>query len=236
MVDANRLEISTMNNFDFVRPSTVALWTADDGVGADSGPNGYDLSASSFIGHPGRFGGSCFYLPGNMYIDEPYYWANLDLDKMSICFWMASVPGYYEQTVFCHRADRVNGEGYFCGITTSNRLFFESSTGSATYRETGGSIDLLDGDWHWTVITVDLVASASAKINFYIDGKKDYTASAPLVYYSNDSVNRIGGMFNAYTAQNEKFYMGYLDNIHIYNRILSYAEIAHMYAFQMGWI
>ena len=216
-----------MNFFDFVRPSTIALWTFDDEDGVDSGPNGYDLVSGNLDYALGRFGPFCGYFDGNNYLRSTETLYQLELYTMSAMFWMksnSSGESYIFGNVYTGYGDTC---GYNFGIDFSGALFYECFPG---YRIIGAS-SVVDNSWKWVVIT-----RGSTYTRFYINGKLDYTQANEALEFNGDERTCIGAWWYMYYGTANDYYVGYLDNLHILDVELSAATIRKMYAFQMGWL
>jgi len=224
------MEIPIVNNFDFVRPATRALWKLEDN-GEDAGPYGYDLTSGNLDYALGRFG-RCGYFDGDNYRRTTSSCAGLQLSTMSACFWMKS--GFTsEQYVFGNvYTGYGNTTGYNFGITSSRRLFYESFPGDGSSdRITGGGTDPVNNRWNWIVIT-----RGTKYTRFYINGKLDYQALNGGLSFNGSEISCVGAWWYIYYSSAEDHFHGYLDNLHILNTELSHSTIRRMYAFQMGWI
>jgi len=224
------MEIQIVNNFDFVRPSTVALWALGDN-GEDSGPYGYDLTSGNLDYALGRFG-RCGYFDGDNYLRTTSSCAGLQLSTMSACFWMKS--GFTgEQYVFGNvYTGYGNTTGYNFGITSSRKLFYESFLGDGGVdRITGGGTNPANDQWNWIVIT-----RGNDYTRFYINGKLDYTALNGGLSFNGGEITCIGAWWYMYYSSAEDHFHGYLDNLHIFNVEFDHSTIRRMYAFQMGLI
>jgi len=223
-----------MNHFDFVRPSTRALWTFDEENGNDSGPFGYDLTSGYLDYGLGRFGPYCGYFDGNNYLRSTTNFSQLGLTQLTATFWMksnyaAEQGAYIFGNVY---TGYDNAYGYTFGTTSSKQLFFETLPGDGYnyYRLTGGSV-VIDNTWKWIVIT-----RGSSYTKFYVNGKLDYTAGNTAIGFNGSEITCVGAWWSIYYGKPYDYYIGFLDNLHIYNIVLSHDTIRHMYAFQMGWI
>lgn len=218
-----------MNLFDFVRPSTIALWTFDNEDGVDSGPNGYDLVEGELDYALGRFGPHCGYFDGNNYLRSTANFSQLGLTQLTAAFWMKSNYAA-EQYIFGNvYTGYGNTYGYNFGTTSSKQLFFETYPGDGyDYRLAGGSV-VIDNTWKWIVIT-----RGSSLTKFYINGKLDYTAGNTALGFNGSEITCVGAWWYIYYSTANDYYVGYLDNLHILNVELSHATIRRMYAFQMG--
>lgn len=225
------MEIPNLNNFDFVRPASVAWWTFDDDDGTDSGPYGYDLTDGHLDYTLGRFG-RCGYFDGDNYIRKTSNCSELALSIMSACFWMKS--GFTdEQYVFGNvYTGYGNTTGYNFGITSSRRLFYESFPGDGSIdRITGGDTNPANDQWNWIVIT-----RGNDYTRFYINGKLDYQAPNGGLSFNGSEISCVGAWWDIYYSSAEDHFHGYLDNLHIFDVEFGHSTIRRMYAFQMGWI
>jgi len=225
------MEIPNLNNFDFVRPGTTAVWTFDNEDGVDTGPYGYDLTSGHLDYALGKFG-RCGYFDGNNYLRATASCAGLRLSTMSACFWMKSSYAN-EQYIFGNvYAPAGNTTGYNFGTTSSRRLFYESFPGDGSVsRITGGATYPVDGNWNWIVIT-----RGSTHTRFYINGKLDYQALNGGLSFNGSEISCVGAWWYIYTSSAEDHFHGYLDNLHIFDVEFGHSTIRRMYAFQMGWI
>ncbi len=122
------------------------------------------------------------------------------------------------------------------GDLSNGRLFFASTDSSGTLSDDYGSTELNDGNWHLVVVSYD--SSTSLK-KFYLDGNPDGTITTHSNNaLGNGSMTRFGtiGAVNediAYNTLEEGgrggFFEGSIDEIRLYDRALTDAEVNHLY-------
>lgn len=225
------MEIPILNNFDFVRPNTAALYIFD-GDGADSSENNNDLSYGGPTYSSSRFGLSCAYFSGSTYLRSTYpSYTSLQFNNFSAHFWMKSISGAY-QTIFSFEDYDSILYGYQFGIWEYKIFLSEANGGPiGDPNHRGNSTNAVDGNWHWIVIT-----RGSTYVRFYIDGLLDYQAARGGLGYNGYELACAGAWWYNNGGVAYDFLTGSLDQLHLQNIELSYATIRRMYAFQMGWI
>lgn len=220
-----------MNNFDYVRPTTAALYTFDNEDCLDSSPNGNDLTKGTPTYGLGRFGQAVYFSGANFKRATTYY-SSLALTTYSILCWINTTDNSY-QTIFAFLDSSVGTDlsGYDIG-TWGGNVFMSSNDGDTIGDpQFIGSEEPNDGLWHWIVWT-----RGSTYSRIYVDGKLDLqAANIGLAFYGYE-IACLGAWWNNYEAAAFDKYAGYIDDLHIINTELSYATIRRMYAFQMGWI
>ncbi len=204
----------------------IAHWSFDNvaDLGHDDSGNGYD---GTVYGAQSVSDGSrkALSFDGvNDYIDSKFRVTDLSSRK-TINFWLkttttatrhifSSYDGNDYLYVFLHRFPGTINYGLFDG---SNEV--EVYATNATYQ---------DGNWHMITITQD--GSSDTDMSIYLDGVLQILTSHESGTLSSDSVDKnifIGARNNNGTAAN--FVNAALDEIRIYNRVLSAAEIQSLY-------
>lgn len=204
----------------------VGLWLFNEG----SGNKVLDLSGNgntgTFVNTPtwvsGKFG-PAVYLPGS----NQYITANpINPSDVSISIWVKkNRNGSFERLVF----DNDTGGYYTWGVqyTSVNTFTFEVySAGGHFFSSTATITDTL---WHNWVATYNGSQGANAICNLYLDGV--FESSGAL---TNNSVEIPSGSVSLDIGRiqwDSVYYYGqfYIDNIVIYNRIVSASEIALLY-------
>ena len=219
-------------NFDFVRPSTIAKWTFDLEDGSDSGPHGYHLhgSGSPPVYDLGRFGFFCSRYYGQNYLLAEYGLSTFaELANMkSASFWM-KCNTFALQNIFGYIYNASGYTGYSFGLTSTGLLAFDSYDGYWD-RVTSAS-QVLGSSWKWIVIT-----RGDTYTSFYINGKLDSSSANKPYALDGREWTCVGAYWDMPSWSDAENYIGYLDELHIYNIELSHATISKMYAFQMGWL
>lgn len=197
----------------------------------NSGGLTYDLSGSGKTGTitgatwvPGKFG-SCLSFNGSGYVN---YGAatSLELTTMTLSAWIkTNFTGNY-QVIINKQVSSTNRNYWFAIHSTTNVLLFYFYVGE-TNKTINGSTVVADGNWHHVVAVYD-----GSLRYLYVDGKSDATPTSP---GGNPNV----GTSNVYIGAEAgitRFFNGLLDNVMIFNRALSAAEIAQLYREPFGFI
>lgn len=224
------------NQYDFIRPETVALWTFDNDDASDSSPNHNDLDF--YLTNPeyalGRFG-RCAYFGGAAwdYMRDSATNLSLAITTFSICLWMKSAHNEYEYQTFISYASVLSTYtyGYFLGLNF-DRLNFGVNYGNVYgwHEVQNDTIDPCDGEWHWIVLTRD-----ATYVRFYVDGQYDGQYSTTSLSFTGAEIACIGANYYSSTYF-EPLKDGYLDMVHVLGIELSAQDVRKMYAFQMGWL
>lgn len=220
-----------MNYFDFVRPSTRALWTFDNEDCIDSSPNGNDLTTGTPTYDIGRFG-QAVYFSGAKFKRASTSYPSLALTTFSILCWIKTTDNAY-QIIFSFEESSTGSDlsGYSIG-TWGGNVFLGTADGDVmTDPAFFGNIDVKDGAWHWVAVTRGATYS-----RIYVDGKLDLQdANIGLAFYGYE-IACLGAWWYANEGVAYDKFLGHIDNLHILNIELSYATIRQMYAVQMGWL
>lgn len=155
---------------------------------------------------------------------EASYNANFDIiDYISIEAWVKTTGTGNYQTIICHPVnDSSHVSPYYSWalIVKDNGVadFFIGLYGN---REAFGTTDLRDGNWHQIIGAYN---SANATLRLYVDGILEDENTSVGSMTAGNNVMRIGenGGFG------EQF-IGFLDEVRIWNRELSQAEVTELY-------
>jgi prepilin-type N-terminal cleavage/methylation domain-containing protein len=209
-----------MEPLDYGDPSLVGLWTFDEGTGSVA----YDYSGNNATGNwvgtlgnqwgAGRIGSGAGMFNGTTtYLYAAYNVALHPINKLSITAWIKKPSGSYGSGIVIVRT----ANDYYLDFANSTaclRFGVNSNWGS----ESCGYPD--DGNWHFVAGTYD-----GAVINRYVDG-----VLLGQTTYSGAIGNAGGNLdIGSYAGQGPP-YIGPIDDVRIYNRALSAAQIAAMYA------
>ncbi|MFC1755575.1 LamG domain-containing protein, partial [Thermoproteota archaeon] len=141
-------------------------------------------------------------------------------DDFSMSVWVKSTDGL--QTII---GKRYSG-GEFWRLYKND---FEAFNGISLIDNLNSSVDFYDGDWHFITVVVDRDSAANTK--FYVDGV-DVTDVTPSV--STDDLETsnarvaIGALTNEFGATTG-FFNGTIDEMRVWNRILSQAQVVALY-------
>ncbi len=117
-------------------------------------------------------------------------------------------------------------EGYNIDITEAGVLSLTlEDTTSTTAEVTSAANGLNDGEWHHVAAVRD--ASVS-KVRLYIDGEFDRQAPDPAPGNISTSFHFVAGRHPCYDFKSEHCFVGDIDELRLYSRILSDGEIARL--------
>lgn len=226
------MEIPALNSYDFVRPSTRALWHLETS-GADSSGYGNTLMPWGTVTYPvGRFG-KCAKID-NGFLRTSSLPSSVLLDNMSIFLWAKSTASFYQSILSVEYYQGMALWGYQVGIIDSKLFFMESSWEELhAPQHVGNSIIISDGKWHWLAIT-----RGDTYVSLYVDGKMDYRGTKDSLSYTYGGLEyaTVGAWWCSYCGDFHDYFFGNVDEVHVMDGELSYSTIRRMYAFQRGWI
>lgn len=149
----------------------------------------------------------------------------MGLSDFAISFW------YYYDTaqlgqVIGKRGTANNYEQYAYVVRSSSAVL--PGTASMAFLRTGGvdrvlSVGDLSGEWHHVVINHDYDDISA----IYVDGVMEASSNAAF----SDELNVLGSSFNVgfFDYQNGHYFKGKIDDIYVYNRVLSNTEITSIF-------
>ncbi|MDC0157457.1 LamG domain-containing protein, partial [Verrucomicrobia bacterium] len=170
-------------------------------------------------------------LNGSRYVDlSPNLKALSALDKGSVSVWLKPTTSQEMTILSAANADK-NNSYYRLFVrdngTVRQELFNDGTELSKV--STDASVDLSDGTWHHLVVLID-----DAGVNYYIDGQ----SISPVVAGANDrafftdidGLNHISlGYHQTSDVNATNYFNGQLDELMIYKRVLTEAEIKYLY-------
>jgi hypothetical protein len=204
----------------------VGHWTFDEGSGSSAGDSSNNGSTGTLVNSPtwitGQIGNALNLNGGNQYVDmgNPSV-LNVGTASFTMSLWAKftdeSLQGYPAMAGKI-TGGGANALGYGILITPSNIVysFLNDSFGERDVSVTG----MNDGKWHQYVMTVD--RSAQTEI-LYVDGTNQGNSSTAALATLNNSSDFLVG------SRSSAFFSGAVDDVHVYNRVLSANEIGDMY-------
>ena len=179
-----------------------------------------------------RFGNenSSYYFNGqNSYIEIPDC-SHLQLENIStLCIWI-NIPektNTNEVIISKFKSDTPDEDGY------AIMLDIESNLQTVIKNGNGDKFDNLKAPFDnynsWTFLC--MVIRDDKKLVFYIDGEKVYESEYLLQSPVGSSQSVLVGAAHYYNGQISpySYYKGYIDDIRVYNRVLSVSEIQQLY-------
>ena len=102
--------------------------------------------------------------------------------------------------------------------------FWIANDTTRLYPKSTGGINLLDGKWHFIVVTID----RDDLVSFYVDtanfGREDISS------FSNEDISNLNqSLFIGMWCDIDTCFKGNIDEVRIYNRVLEYTEIEDLY-------
>ncbi len=193
---------------------------AFEGNTNDSSGNGYNGTAANVTYAPGRIGQAASFDDASSAITTASLAGQLPAGSSSrtVAFWMNS------------SSTASNGNMVSWGARVGNQRFSALQENGGELRMIGEGSDYGSGTnlgsntWHHVALTY----TASSLI-FYVDGVQvSSSVVAPQLNTSAANGLRIG--VNALPA-NDEYFGGLLDEVRVYNRVLSPADVAELYAY-----
>ncbi|RLG70097.1 MAG: hypothetical protein DRO04_02375, partial [Candidatus Iainarchaeum archaeon] len=183
------------------------------------GNNHGKVYGATFVGS-GRIGHGFEFDGVDDYITADSVTADLENKNMTALFWMKSseVSG---TSFFISFHDNSGSNKLLIGHNLNNKLSIHNG---ASWAGTS-SVPVIDNTWHFIAVVFDTSAD---NIDVYIDGNYDFSTSCSNDFVSTDRFT-IGMEWDASTPSD--FYEGLIDEILIFNRLLSAEEIQAYYNF-----
>lgn len=122
-----------------------------------------------------------------------------------------------------------SGYGYHVGVYQGGRVLGLDQYGGNNAPSSVASIN--DGEWHHIVLVVsDTVASGRRWVGLYVDNTLDATKTAFVLNQAGNTSNILMGK----TPRAALYFNGALDDIRIYNRVITPTEVGYLYN-DGGW-
>ncbi len=218
----------------------VGRWTFDANDGADSSGHHFDATPGGAVVFNAGRGGRVATLDGATgYLESPSNPAfTPHRASWSLTAWIAAAPtgtGDTQYAVIWYRCGAnpscgpVDAAAYGLYLDASGvpRVFLRDDASVAI--NLAGATSLLDGAWHFLAGTYD---STSHIGTLYVDGKSVDSVTQPLVELTSGGLNiplSIGRNFVAGWGIPQAYFKGSLDDVRVYARALSAAEITALF-------
>jgi len=212
--------------FTPVEPSTAGLvghWTFDEGSGTtavDATGNGHD---GTLFGNPqwtdGKVGGALWFAGAPDKVEVPYS-AELNPEEFTLTMWLNPAPArgeYRDHMSPVTSRDSGPSRGYMIYIAESGEEWFEFRIGDGGWRNLKGPMAAYRA---WTHLAATY---SNGEMKLYINGELVGELSATISLNTEQGF-RIGA--GGTGGDGQMFYEGLIDDIRVYNRPLTEAEIA----------
>ena len=175
----------------------------------------YDLSGTgvSYTGDAPEGGTAATW--SGAYAEGGIYGVGPD-EPVTFCFWLrdASTRSTWDDDLLWKVSSDEEGVGVFC--TRGGEVFLWTSGGNTRGRS---DADVLDGRWHHVAFVLE---PAERRIRLYVDGDEEYDARyEDRIRHAGRTTLKVGNK----SRNGHKQYDGGLDDLRIYTRALSAAEI-----------
>lgn len=202
-------------------------WDGTTGEVIDSSGNGYDAKAINDINttSDGKIERAA-YFDGDDYIEQNNIYDTLKTTA-SLAFWIKTTQSGKNNNPWANPGvvgieENGGGDDIFWGwLDADGHIGIQK--GNTTGAKSTTTIN--DGEWHHIVLTRD---SSSGETNVYVDGGEPDSRTSAKDDVGN-SFSSIGRIENSYA---NKDFIGYLDEIEIYDSVLSKEQITEIYGYE----
>jgi len=223
--DLNVMASEWLQN-DYSSPPLVA-WYKFDGNANDSSGNGRTGTATGAATYAAGKFGQAISLDGTSFVEITGYKGILGPDALSATAWI-NTTNTATQSIIAW-GPNVGGQRFELRID-ANRLRTEHGDGNVQ-----GSSNVTDGQWHHVAATVKGHATVSyPDVILYLDGQDDTIPTS-----DPDAFNLTGALdvsIGRRPATNDRFFIGLIDDVRIYDKQLSQAEIAGIMGGSLGTV
>ncbi len=121
----------------------------------------------------------------------------------------------------------VTDEGYFLIRTQENtgKIYFLLREPNGSYKSIISTTMVTDGDWHHIVCTFQNNSSGNDNMALWIDGTKE----------AEKTDSSLGNLDSSTAMRIGQYCIGYMDEISVWDRVISNDEIAKLYNSGYGW-
>jgi len=209
----------------------VAYWPLDESIGGitpDKSSSGLD---GTLVGGPSfaegvydqaiQFDGS-----NTMYVDCGIDPAFDITEQLTVAAWIKMDHVDDRQPIVNKEGDGVRGVGYRVesGGIVHVQLYVQGWTAAADKTDLNSTVNLEPNRWYHVAYTYEFVADGSSITVLYIDGEENArteTTRGPLT--TNTQIQEIGRY--VWSGSYQKFFNGLIDDVVIFNHVLSASEI-----------
>ena len=205
----------------FLANGLVAYYPLNGNVNdlSGNGNNGVVNNLISTNGNAGTPNSAFYFNGGSGYAVVPNS-ASLALTNISLSAWVKPDVGSGSGFIFCKHENGANSDGsWYLGV--NGQLYFWA------YSVLNSSGSVSQGVWSHCVFTFD---STTGNYVFYVNGQPIGQGINNFAVQSNSMPLYLGAQFNG--ASPDYYFQGAMDNMRIYNRVLSSSEVAQLYTYE----
>lgn len=220
----------------------VGYWKMDDNVSGDSksitDSSGNGKILTTHYGAittgmdctvAGKFGGGCSFDGVDDYVHRSYEGSHLNTIQYTLSFWMNAVNASSSSVnaSVIQKVDGASDANYGFHWSSSGGTFQKSCLQTPTFLDPGGTkgaqitATMNTGTWYLVTCTFD-----GTNLKAYLNGQLQSTTPIPNATFQDGEIIIGGGNFN--------YFEGQVDELRVYNRALSAAEITQLYNYAPG--
>ena len=210
--------MSTTNTAD----ANLVGWWKFDGDGVDASGNGLDGTLEGDAHFIEGYSGQALALDG----DGDFFTVNEYKGLMSTSD--VTVTAWVNTTAAGDQADIV----YWGRNSGGRRVDFRINAGRLRVEHGGGNLQgdtsLNDGEWHHVAVTIPAGVTVSyPDVKLYLDGQDDsrYTTDPDPPFRLEDHDSNVDLTIGRRVPQNDRHFLGMIDDVRIYDKVLTGAEI-----------
>jgi subtilisin family serine protease len=212
---------------DYVGPDSFTFKANDGTVDSNVATVSITVAASQQVGYNPNYAPSLV-LTGTNYNDTPNA-ANLQLNQFSVAAWFKTSTNFASEAFIVNKGgigsdSAGQNQNYQISMTSTEQIKvgFETSTGADQF--VTSPLAYSDGQWHYVVVTND-----GSTLRLYIDGaavnSKSVAGSSP----ENTGTKPVRVGANSRVTPPGNFFTGDVDEVRIWNSVLTAAEVANSY-------
>ena len=177
----------------------------------------FEDNANDTSDSTGKFGKGAVFNGSSSKIDLGNNSSN-NSSVISVSLWFKTT-GHSGTAALINNGGANSGEtGYFLGLNSNGTIKFEAGTGTVN-----GTVNYADSNWHQIVLTLN-----SGAYNIYVDGNTTPVITGSGAFTTTATRPTWIGQFS-YTASNLEFFNGSIDQVRVFNKAISAAEVTTLY-------
>lgn len=225
-----RSQASTLNSpsTDPMSTGLTGYWALDEGTGTSATDSSTNGSTGTLTNSPtwtaGQIGGAVSFDGTNDYITITPTAAIKPQAQMTISAWVKRNASGETDYIFWERDSVVQEEGLFFYYGSDNKVHFVFRITGTGYTDVASTTTVTDTNWHLVTVT----SGNSNATTFYIDG---VNAGSGTTTTPNTGLTISSALLGARNGGGAPDFYGSitLDELRIYNRVLSPDEVAQLY-------